>query len=389
MPTPVQDIRSTHQRNPSIDPFKQASKSPKCESLCSYGSSAVSNTMTSAVVSQTTGAPAEPVQAELFPHQVGGHSVCARLVEEKLICKPLIKSTREQEFYESRMPAELKPFVPKYFGTRLINISQPCNSDSESGDGDGDDDALSAGDDSLLSSPTHQESPSATQSNPWGRKCYKRLVDKGRGSELLSCIVLEDLTSGMEKPCILDLKVGQRTYSDFASPEKRARAILKAKQTTSYETGLRVCGFQVFDHSADSYVYHDKYKGRDLGVDDLEDTICNFVASCPSARKAALLDDCLRQLHELVDAVSSVNDYRFYSSSLLMVYDATAISEFSSHVIVRMIDFANTSCYVDGGDPRPEEVPRNTPDEGYIFGLNNLLKIMQRLRDATLVPEQA
>jgi inositol-polyphosphate multikinase len=47
------------------------------------------------------------------------------------------------------------------------------------------------------------------------------------------------------KPNILDIKLGTRLYDDEASEEKRARMIKKAEETTSFETGVRLTGFQV------------------------------------------------------------------------------------------------------------------------------------------------
>ena len=50
-------------------------------------------------------------------------------------------------------------------------------------------------------------------------------------------------------------------------------------------------------------------------------------------------------------------------------------------VEVRMIDFANTSCYVEGGDPVPEGVDLEKPDTGYILGLESLAHFLRKLMD--------
>lgn len=47
------------------------------------------------------------------------------------------------------------------------------------------------------------------------------------------------------KPCILDVKLGTTLYDEDASPEKKARMIKAAHNTTSGETGIRLTGFQV------------------------------------------------------------------------------------------------------------------------------------------------
>ncbi len=58
-------------------------------------------------------------------------------------------------------------------------------------------------------------------------------------------IVLENLSHRFVKPNILDIKLGTVLYDDEATPEKRARMEKTARDTTSFETGVRLTGFQV------------------------------------------------------------------------------------------------------------------------------------------------
>ena len=46
-------------------------------------------------------------------------------------------------------------------------------------------------------------------------------------------VILENLTSNFEKPCIIDLKMGTRTYGDFATSEKKERQKMKCERSTS------------------------------------------------------------------------------------------------------------------------------------------------------------
>lgn len=58
-------------------------------------------------------------------------------------------------------------------------------------------------------------------------------------------IVLENLSHRFMKPNILDIKLGTTLFDNEASEEKKARMIEKAQETTSFETGIRLTGFQV------------------------------------------------------------------------------------------------------------------------------------------------
>ena len=54
--------------------------------------------------------------------QVGGHTPCARVRQQSLVCKPLSSSQREYEFYQKHAPQPLEEFLPRYFGVRSVEF---------------------------------------------------------------------------------------------------------------------------------------------------------------------------------------------------------------------------------------------------------------------------
>lgn len=75
-----------------------------------------------------------------------------------------------------------------------------------------------------------------------------------------------------------------------------------------------------------------------------------------------LMSLLLPKLQRLYDCVAEQPSYRFYSSSLLIIYDGGKLLE---EVDVRMIDFAHTV----------QSRSASGPDEGYLQGVQSLIDI--------------
>lgn len=274
--------------------------------------------------------------------------------------------------------------MPAYHGSKRVKfppLVAEAVKEHEDDDEEEDDDvsSSSSGDEEDLS--------------PWGRHCYNRLLKKQEApQQVYNCIVLEDLTSKFNKPCVLDLKMGTRTYSDSAPERKVRRAMEKAARTTTSSLGLRMCGLKVYDHSTNTYTFVDKYEGRAVSPSNIAEYISQFFSACPPQHRRGLVRALQRRLHQLHTAVAATTRYRFYSSSLLLVYDAcpsvgTAAPEsldYDALVDLRMIDFANTSCYVDGADTAPQGTDPEDVDQGYLFGLASLEKLLGQQLEATV-----
>lgn len=57
---------------------------------------------------------------------------------------------------------------------------------------------------------------------------------------------MEDLTFGYQKPCVMDVKMGNTTVGDDANIFKELYMVNKDKTTTSFELGCRIVAYRVF-----------------------------------------------------------------------------------------------------------------------------------------------
>lgn len=178
-------------------------------------------------------------------------------------------------------------------------------------------------------------------------------------------------------------------------------------------------------------MFMNKYQGRKLTLAGFKEALYQFFHDGHRLRRE-LLSPVLRRLREMQAALEACESYRFYSSSLLIIYDgeppraparprhrggeegdedeqsdedeeeegafsyspsggsssvAGGGGSRSSHsggsgeagsgaaVDVRMIDFAHTTCRHYGED----SVVHEGQDSGFIFGLQNLITIISQL----------
>ncbi|XP_043934521.1 inositol hexakisphosphate kinase 2 [Protopterus annectens] len=398
------------------------------------------------------------VLLEPFVHQVGGHS-CVLCFNEKTLCKPLIQ--RECQFYES-LPSDMQKFTPKYKGVVSVNfeedghgnlslIAYPLSGDQieieniDNMDCEPQNKPLKWSNKKpvLLENDnrskervrqhrkedninSHEEMErlkksevlrysiekkgnisSQSKHNPWTVKCQqhlKRMKENAKHQNQYKFILLENLTSRYEVPCVLDLKMGTRQHGDDASAEKAANQIRKCQQSTSAVIGVRVCGMQVYQTDSGQLMFMNKYHGRKLSVQGFKEALYQFFHNGKYLRRE-LFDPVLRKLLELKTVLEKQESYRFYSSSLLIIYDGKEVQRVaadsdqdsedlsedsadesagahaykcsSGTADVRMIDFAHTTCKYYGED----SVRHEGQDTGYIFGLQNLISIVKEIRD--------
>lgn len=159
------------------------------------------------------------------------------------------------------------------------------------------------------------------------------LVPRYSGAEVLciegrdvNFIRLEDLTDRMLEPCVMDVKIGRRTWDPLATPEKRAAEESKyvaCKQSL----GFCVPGFQVHSVRTGRVKRFGKEYGKKLNEESVREAFRIFLNADSGGLCRSLLMQFLSGLWAIQSWARTQSHMRIYSSSVLLVYDTRRLRE--------------------------------------------------------------
>jgi 1D-myo-inositol-tetrakisphosphate 5-kinase/inositol-polyphosphate multikinase len=183
---------------------------------------------------------------------------------------------------------------------------------------------------------------------------------------------MENLTRDFKKPCIMDIKIGQKTYGPDCSEEK-AKRLDSAYLGTKIPFGFSVPGLGSY-HGKDKseHVTKDKTFGRELTEDRIDELLDTYFDPEGDKKAAVMLCNIFcSKLKDLLAMYENQTFFHLFASSILFVYDAEALLDESKrdnmtdYVEMRMIDFAHSW---------PAEGEK---DENYLRGLKSLIGLFE------------
>eukprot|EP01126_Amoeba_proteus_P033807 TRINITY_DN3336_c0_g1_i2.p1 TRINITY_DN3336_c0_g1~~TRINITY_DN3336_c0_g1_i2.p1 ORF type:complete len:264 (+),score=53.08 TRINITY_DN3336_c0_g1_i2:100-891(+) len=247
--------------------------------------------------------------------QVGGHSGALSLlfIEDKVL-KPIGSGlNKELEFYDLMRKGEIivkNDIIPKYFGTD-------------------------------------------TRSTEWGALQY---------------MVLQNTTCGMKNPSICDLKMGTQTWDDDCSEKKKQGHMERDKSTTTSKFGFRFCGMKVYNAQTKKYQQYPKTYGWDANGDEekLQLSVERYMDNGYGVQ-THMIPTWLERLQKVKEFLE-LGTWKFYASSLLLVYDDNTDGPETKPPQCHMIDFVHTWRTQNG-----------ERDEGYLYGIETLVRLLNKI----------
>ncbi|MBN3274856.1 IPMK multikinase, partial [Polyodon spathula] len=176
---------------------------------------------------------------------------------------------------------------------------------------------------------------------------------------------LDDVTRKFNKPCIMDVKIGQKSYDPYALKEKKDQQI--RKYPLMEEIGFLVLGMRIYQVTTDSYETHDQHYGRGLVKETIKDGLTRFFFNGNSVRKDAIAAS-IQKVQNILQWFESQSQLHFYASSLLFVYEG------SSPQTAQMKRKAGSLADVS-------TTPKGCPTDGEVLEYNNNVCVISSMEN--------
>ncbi|GAM25064.1 hypothetical protein SAMD00019534_082390 [Acytostelium subglobosum LB1] len=170
---------------------------------------------------------------------------------------------------------------------------------------------------------------------------------------------------------------------------------LASKYITAPRLGFCLCGFQKYNATKAEFEKFSKEQGRFLNEVTIRTTLHDFFHNGQERRTDAM-SLIIQKLKYFKEYFEHNPEFKFRSSSLLLIYEGDNMLE--AKCDIRLIDFAHTLAYPEHLKPYSSRLSQYTPtvdngdnnndddnsfslpvDGGYLFGISNLLSILEAL----------
>ncbi|KAK3573785.1 hypothetical protein QTP86_032944 [Hemibagrus guttatus] len=131
---------------------------------------------------------------------------------------------------------------------------------------------------------------------------------------------LEDVARRFTCPCIMDVKIGRKSFDPFASKEKQEEHI--RKYPLMEEIGFLILGMRVYHIASGSYISHEQFFGRSLTKETLKTGLARFFHNGEELRKDAI-STSIHKIRNILCWFEGQKQLHFYASSLLFVYEGS------------------------------------------------------------------
>ena len=177
-------------------------------------------------------------------------------------------------------------------------------------------------------------------------------------------MILDDLTYGYEKPSVIDLKIGTKTWEDDAPQEKIDRE--SKKYPLQRTIGFRLTGMRVYNHEKHQFDVYDKKYGYSLTEETLNSMFATYFSQVTQDKKKEVVQSIINQLKPILAWFETPGHLKFICTSILFILEGNTEAEYKP--IVRLVDFAHV-----------KQLPPTESDEGCIVGIKRIIQELTTL----------